>query len=179
MRKTPLALLLATAVLAGCGQSDPLGLDKPRRGVATQAGGQLAPVDEEGKPLGQPPPPPPPPEGSPAGQGQTAPAPPPPEVVREKAKPGVTGKGQDLGTGPIVTPVSIYFSIRERLLFQVQIPKAMKIYKGIHGHAPKTPDEFMEQIVRKNGLQLPELPEGHRYVYDPETEQLMVERPRH
>ena len=39
-------------------------------------------------------------------------------------------------------------------------------------------EEFMEKIVQANNIRLPELPEGHRYLYDPTTNELMVERPK-
>jgi len=35
----------------------------------------------------------------------------------------------------------------------------------------------MARIVEENRLVLPELPEEHRYRYDPEAGQLMVEHP--
>ena len=36
----------------------------------------------------------------------------------------------------------------------------------------------MEKIIKAGGIRLPPLPPGHRYVYDPATEQLLVEQPR-
>jgi len=35
----------------------------------------------------------------------------------------------------------------------------------------------MEKVIKANMIQLPELPEGHKYVYDPATKTLMVEKP--
>jgi hypothetical protein len=35
----------------------------------------------------------------------------------------------------------------------------------------------MEKVIKKNGIQLPTLPPGHKYIYDPKEEQLMVIRP--
>jgi len=35
----------------------------------------------------------------------------------------------------------------------------------------------MEKIIKANNISLPELPEGHKYVYDPKLEMLMVEKP--
>ena len=46
------------------------------------------------------------------------------------------------------------------------------------GRNPESHEEFMEKIVKFNQIKLPELPPGHKYVYDPATEQLMVERPK-
>ena len=60
----------------------------------------------------------------------------------------------------------------------MQMDEAMKLYKATEGHAPRTQEEFMDKIIKANSLQLPKLPEGHRYVYDPSTEKLLVERPK-
>ena len=36
----------------------------------------------------------------------------------------------------------------------------------------------MEKIIKEYGVELPELPEGESYYYDPQREELMVQRPR-
>jgi hypothetical protein len=36
----------------------------------------------------------------------------------------------------------------------------------------------MEKIVKFNNIKLPQLPPGQTYFYDPETNQLMVRRPK-
>ena len=51
----------------------------------------------------------------------------------------------------------------------------MILYKALYDHYPKTQDEFMEKIIKENGIQLPELAPGERYVYDPKEGQLLVE----
>jgi hypothetical protein len=53
----------------------------------------------------------------------------------------------------------------------------MQLYEATNGKKPTTHEEFMEQIIRANQIVLPELPAGQRYVYDPETGELMVEKP--
>jgi len=100
----------------------------------------------------------------------------PPEPNRVKATAGVGKKGRDYGTGPIATPVAAYFSAKERLVFDVQVAHAMKIYRATHGHGPRTQEEFMKNVVKRNMIKLPELPEGDRYFYDPESQELMVEK---
>ena len=53
----------------------------------------------------------------------------------------------------------------------------MQLYKGLHdGKAPKTHQQFMQEIIKPNRIQLPTLPARHRYIYDPATEELMVEK---
>ena len=115
----------------------------------------------------------------------TAPTPPaattgsqaPERRLEKKAEVGVGKKGRSYGKGVIVTPVATLFAVRERLVFEVQIPEAMKLFKATEDRAPKSHEEFMEKIIKANNIHLPELPEGDRYRYDPKTEQLMVESP--
>jgi hypothetical protein len=146
-----LALLtLAVALLAGCGPSQPAAPSPP----------PTAPV--------QAPTPPPP---------LTAPAPPPPAPVRVKAEKGVGAKGRGYGQGMIATPAATFFAAKERIAFDIQIPHAMNLFKATEGRMPNSNEEFMEKIIKENQIKLPTLFEGERYVYDPKTEQLMVEKP--
>ncbi|MFW6171988.1 MAG: hypothetical protein ACODAD_15985 [Planctomycetota bacterium] len=103
------------------------------------------------------------------------------ESARVKAEVGVGKKGRRLEdervARTIVTPAVSLFRTRERMVFEVEIPKAMQMYKALNGKRPETEEEFFEQIIRANQIKLPELPAGQRYVYDPRKGQLMVERP--
>jgi hypothetical protein len=87
-------------------------------------------------------------------------------------------KGRDYGgPGIITTPIQQYFRADARINF-IQMANALKIYKAGHDNkGPKTHDEFMDVIVKENGVQLPELPTGDEYFYDVKTEQLMVRHP--
>jgi hypothetical protein len=98
--------------------------------------------------------------------------------VREKASVGSGEKGRGYGGDLVTTPAAAYFAVKERLVFDVQIPHALDLAKATEGHAPRTQDEFMRDIVTANQIRLPSLPPGHRYVYDPKDERLMVEHPR-
>jgi hypothetical protein len=100
------------------------------------------------------------------------------EQVKAEAGVGEKGRSLDEFEGPIVTPAKAYFSVRERAVFEIQIPNAMQLFKATNGSGPKSHEEFMSQIIEANAIQLPELPEGQRYIYDPNTEELMVERPQ-
>ena len=162
------------------------GLVAPDQQVVQPAAGQAAPgmpvaADAERErlaagQLGQPP----------AGQagpvipGLPAPgaAPLQPNLVQEKAQAGVTGKGQYGGPGIVTTPISTYFQAKERIIFEIQIPGAMNLYAAEKGYKPKTQDDFMRDIIQANQIRLPELPAGHRYVYDPQKGELMVEHPQ-
>ncbi|MGM0488259.1 MAG: hypothetical protein ACQESR_16030 [Planctomycetota bacterium] len=103
------------------------------------------------------------------------------ESVPVKARVGVGKKGRRLEderlARTIVTPAVSLFRTRERMVFEVQIPKAMKLYKASNGKLPETEKEFFEHIIKANQIKLPTLPDGQRYVYDPRKGQLMVERP--
>ncbi len=146
-------LILGLAFSAGCGKSEPT---PPAAPPATSA-----PAEAD-----TPPPPPP-----------TVPAKSPPEMVQKKAEAGVGDKGRGYGAGPIATPISTYFRVRERIAFDIQIPHSMNLYKASEGRAPKTHEEFMEKIIKANQIHLPTLPEGQHYMYDPKQEQLMVIEP--
>ena len=99
-----------------------------------------------------------------------------PGMVREKTAVGMGEKGRGYGGDMITMPVKAMWTAKEKIVLD-QMHHAMELYKASEGHAPKTEKEFMEKIIKENHLQLPTLPAGHRYVYDPSTEELMVERP--
>lgn len=101
----------------------------------------------------------------------------PPVMVQEEATVGVGEKGRDYEPGLVTTPVKAYFTAKEEIAFNIQIPGAMNLYKAQFESFPKSHEEFMEKIVKANRIELPELPAGHHYVYNPETGQLMVEHP--
>jgi hypothetical protein len=114
-------------------------------------------------------------DGSGAVQGDGGPA----KFEEIPAVAGVGKQGQKIAgrQGPLVTPISVLFEAKQRVVFEMAIPHALQLYQAEHGHFPKTQDEFMEKIVKFNAIELPELPEGHEYVYDPAEGKLMVRRP--
>ena len=105
-----------------------------------------------------------------------------PETEQVKAQKGVgmAGRSLDPYEGAVVTPAKTLFTVRERVVFEAQIPEALKLFKAMdaNGRGPKSHDEFMTQIIQANQIPLPQLNPGQRYVYNPQTEELMVERPR-
>ncbi len=102
------------------------------------------------------------------------------DVERVKADVGVAKAGRSLDEyeGVVVTPAKSLFAVRERMVFQVQIPNAMKLFEATNGTKPTSHEEFMTKIIEANQIQLPELPAGQRYAYDPEQGELMVEKPK-
>ena len=111
--------------------------------------------------------------------------PPAPVAVPEPAAPpvqkpadvGVGKRGHNLGQGIISTPVAAFFAAKEQVAFRVEVPQAMNLFKATNSRAPQSDEEFMKEIIQANNIKLPELPAGHKYFYDPATEQLMVEEP--
>lgn len=99
-----------------------------------------------------------------------------PEVEREVAEVGVGKKGRGYGGGVVSEPIRAMFRTEQRLQL-MQMTHALQLYKGEHGYLPKSHEIFMKDIIEANSIQLPELPEGERYVYDPQQGELMVERP--
>lgn len=116
---------------------------------------------------------------SPAPEAAAAP-PVDPNVERVKAEKGVGIKGRSLDEyeGVIVTPAKQIFTVRERVVFEIQIPSALNLFNASEGRNPESHEEFMEKIVQFNNIKLPELPPGQKYVYDPARNELMVERPK-
>jgi hypothetical protein len=172
MRLFIATLSLAALATAGCGGEDPFA--RPQRDVNTGAFGVAGGVDElAAEPAGKSAN-----DTAEAGDPEevAAPKPPPPTPPMKKAEVGVGKKGHYGGPGIIKTPISIYFSTRERIAFNVQIPKAMQIYKAMNNNkGPATHEEFMEKIIKANQVKLPDLLPGDSYIYDPEKEELFIE----
>lgn len=131
-----------------------------------------------------PPPTPPAVPVPPPSVAQTPPSSPnvaqtPPNTEAVKADVGVGQKGRSLDgyQGAVVTPAKAYFAVREKAIFQIQIPHAMQLFKAESGAGPQSHTEFMDKIIKANGIQLPELPPGQIFEYRPETEELMVIKP--
>jgi len=115
-------------------------------------------------------------------------APPPPVTTQNQAVDGNAnqtdtddvGKPVEVGIGKkghyseglYTTPLAAKFRTEERLIFTVQIPNAVKTFHAIHGRYPKDYEEFTEEIILENSIQLPELPDDEEYWYDPEAGQL-------
>jgi hypothetical protein len=171
-----LPFALAFGLLVGCEESP------TNKAPATPATQPAAATVQKPPP---PPPPVPPPEVVKPAAPQTAaaggakvPETPPPGMTAEKADVGSGAKGRGYGEGVIATPVATYFAARERIMFSITIPDYIRAYEFEHDFkAPKSNEEFMEKIIKKNGIQLPTLPPGHRYWYDAAKKELQVLKP--
>jgi len=103
----------------------------------------------------------------------------PVKTVLEKAGKGSGKQGRSLDQheGIYVTPVKALFSTKEFVVYDLQVKPALDRFEAYEGYAPRSHEEFMEKIIKENMIKLPELPEGHKYVYDPKLKTLMVEKP--
>ncbi len=103
----------------------------------------------------------------------------PVEMVQVKAGVGSGKKGRSLDKheGIIVTPAKTLFVAKEKIKFEIEIPYSVKLYEAEKGSDIKSHEEFMEKVIKANNIAMPELPEGHKYVYDPILKMLMVEKP--
>jgi len=192
MRRTLAVVLLATLMLAGCGQYEPA---KPQgRSAAPEAVGVAVDPFSMAEPVksstqGEAAQAPVPGSSAPGPSGAVPQSPPvqpqpmsdsreplPEGTVREQATVGAGQKGH-YSPGIITTPLSVYFRAQERITFNIEIPHAMKLYKATNGRYPKDMEEFTRAILQPARIQLPELPQGHRYVYDAEKGELLVEHP--
>jgi hypothetical protein len=122
--------------------------------------------------------PPPAAQAPPATQTSAAP-PATVEMERVKAAPGVGKKGRSLddNSGIIVEPIKAYFAAREKISYEIQFLSQYRIYKAMTDDVPKDFDDLKRKVLEPYMIVLPELPEGHKYVWDAEKEELQVERP--
>jgi len=167
-------ILLFCIVLLGCEPPPQAGGGKTSSGppappaapLETRVGVYAGGLDDLAAPANAPAPPP-------------AATPPAPQSETVTAGVGVGSKGRSLDTheGPIVTPAKTFFAAKEIIAFKIQVPDALRLYEASNGEAPKSHQEFMDNIITANRIQLPMLPPGHEYVYDVPSKTLMVKRP--
>ncbi|WP_254511892.1 hypothetical protein [Anatilimnocola floriformis] len=183
------ALLVAGLLaIGGCGSSPPpVATAPPTPAPATVPG---PPATIPGPPATIPGPPPavapqtpqpatPTDPAAPIALPASPPEPPatPTETVKAQAGVAAAGRTLDQHEGMLVTPAKAYFAVREKVVFQIQIPQAIQLYKA-ENTLPQTFEEFKQNILDPNKIKLPPLPPGHTYEWNAEEEQLMVKRPK-
>ncbi len=104
----------------------------------------------------------------------------PVEMERVVAEVGVAKQGRVIGDkeGFLRTPVKALFTAKQKVAFEFKVKPAVNLYEAENGFKPKTHEEFMEKIIKFNEIEVPELPAGHSYVWDPKVGELMVDRPK-
>lgn len=102
-----------------------------------------------------------------------------------EAEAGVGARGRGYGGGIYTEPLRQRFLIEHRIIF-LNVERALQIFEAEHQRRPSSDEEFQSEIIEANDIQLPELPAGEYYVYDPnavndetgKTGMLMVARPQ-
>jgi hypothetical protein len=102
------------------------------------------------------------------------------ERVKAEKGVGIRGRSLDQYEGVIVTPVKSYFAARERIFFEIEFKGNYDRWRVLADKPPRDFEELRTQFLDPMGLtgKLPKLPQGHKYVWDGEKEELQVERPR-
>ena len=162
--KTFEAAVICLIFLTGCGLEGPIP-SGPRREApppASQSSEQKPAAAEKAVPEK--------PAVAAANAGQQ------PGMVREKVTIASGEKGRGYGEGFLATPLKALWFSKAKLASD-QLHHALDLYKASEGHAPKTQQEF-DKIIAENHIQLPTLPAGSRYVYDPDKEELMLLKPK-
>lgn len=95
---------------------------------------------------------------------------------RVEATAGVGKASQNRGDAFFGTSLKAGVHIRETLELDINLKHALDLYKAEKGYFPRSEDDFWK-YVKQQQITLPKLPDGHRYVYDPDSGKLMVERP--
>jgi hypothetical protein len=105
-----------------------------------------------------------------------------PQMQDQIAKTGVGVKGNSLdgiqGNDArmlMAGPVKAYFNTREKIIFDIALPKSAQLFNALNDRNPKTHEEYMREVVDSAQIKLPELPAGMVYRYRPDVNELWVE----
>ncbi len=103
-----------------------------------------------------------------------------PQMQDQVAKAGVGVKGNsldDIGDNDprllIAGPAKAYFNVREKIVFEIELPRSAQLFNALQGRDPKTHEEYMKEVVGQ--IKLPQLPPRMVYKYHPDTNELWVE----
>ena len=82
-------------------------------------------------------------------------------------------KGKSLKDGGNLSQVArARFVAEHRITMDIQLQHAMALFNASEGRFPKSHEEFMEKIIKPNGIKLPELDGPYEYVYNPDDHKL-------
>ena len=103
-----------------------------------------------------------------------------PQMPDQVAKVGVGVQGNSLddikGNDPrmiIAGPAKALFNTKEKIVFDIELPKSAQLFNALQGRDPKTHEEYMKEVVGQ--IRLPKLPAGKVYRFHPDTNELWVE----
>ncbi|MCR9292598.1 MAG: hypothetical protein NXI32_07755 [bacterium] len=102
-----------------------------------------------------------------------------PSIQAQKATAGVGKKGQSLqdneGVAKIIAgPLAAMTKVEQIVTFDIQVKKALDLFKALEGREPNSHEEFMSKVIQANRIQLPELPEGAVYHFNTQKGELWV-----
>jgi len=95
------------------------------------------------------------------------------DMEKEKQAGGVSKQPRIVAKDPILLTGNAYVSIVSQSA-QLQITHALDLYQADTGAYPKDLEEFMEKIVKPNGIKLPTLPFYQEYAYDAPNHKLVI-----
>ena len=93
-----------------------------------------------------------------------------PEIKQEGAKVAST---KIVAKDPILLTGNAYVTMIGKASI-LQIEHAMKLYQAANERYPKDLQEFMDEIVKPNGIRLPTLPYYQEYVYNEQEHKLVI-----
>ena len=76
-------------------------------------------------------------------------------------------QSDDGGLGLIVTPINVYFRMRDKIPL-IPIADALNKYKASNGHFPKSHQEFVDKIISEQPALMSNMPPRTRLIYHPE-----------
>lgn len=80
-------------------------------------------------------------------------------------------------TDPITAPLSAYGPTMEKVSI-IAVEHAINLFYATEGRYPANHQEFMEKIIKANGIKLPVLPYGGEYKYDEANHALVAVYPK-
>ena len=91
-----------------------------------------------------------------------------------KAEDGrVVSDSQVAMSNPITGALEAYGPLLGKIS-KMGIHQSVEMFRATNGRYPKDHDEFMQKVIRQNGIRLPKLPGGAEYQYDVENHKLVV-----
>jgi hypothetical protein len=91
----------------------------------------------------------------------------------ESQQGGQVASGKIISKDPITLSGNAYVSIVGKASI-LQIEHTLDLYHAQNERYPKDLQEFMDEIIKPNGIRLPQLPAYQDYAYDAENHKLVV-----
>jgi hypothetical protein len=95
------------------------------------------------------------------------------DINKEQKAGGVVIQPKITAKDPITLQGNAYVSIIGQASI-LSIQHSLDLYQATNGEYPKTREEFMEKIIKENGIALPKLPFYQEYGYDVPNHKLVV-----